>query len=142
MNFVQFKLVQRLENKNNIPSFNHEPGNRNLNYGVTDDQYDTVGATLIPAQEQEPGDAFDSDVTNAWIESCTLISNAKIEGTNASMNTMSASTVNESPPPEVASVDNSLKDQLRGEIKHLREEIERVGKVAGEIGDIANSLCA
>jgi methyl-accepting chemotaxis protein len=41
------------------------------------------------------------------------------------------------PEPEVSTANDAMKEKLLEEIKDLRNEIERVGNVAGEIGDIA-----
>ena len=41
-------------------------GARHINYGVTKDQYGTVGAALLWTLEQGLGDAFTDDVKAAW----------------------------------------------------------------------------
>lgn len=41
-------------------------GERHVGYGVTDAHYDTVGAALLWTLEQGLGDAFTSDVREAW----------------------------------------------------------------------------
>ena len=43
-----------------------ELGRRHLGYGVTDGDYDTVGAALLWTLEQGLGDSFTPDVKNAW----------------------------------------------------------------------------
>lgn len=41
-------------------------GRRHVNYGVTDQHYDTVGAALLWTLEQGLGEAFTAEVKTAW----------------------------------------------------------------------------
>jgi len=43
-------------------------GKRHVGYGVTAEQYDTVGEALIWTLEQGLGDAFTEDVKSAWVK--------------------------------------------------------------------------
>ena len=137
-------VVRGLGNADEILPVIRDLGARHVKYGVTDDQYDTVGAALLWTLEQGLGEAFTSDVMNAWVEAYTLISNTMIEGSNAAGSAVSTFTDLAATAPSVATAeqensfeDDAMKEKLLGEIKELREEIERVGNVAGEIGDIA-----
>jgi hemoglobin-like flavoprotein len=138
-------VVRGLDNAQSVLPVVRDLGARHLDFGVTDDQYDTVGAALIWTLEQGLGDAFTSDVMNAWVEAYTLISNTMIEGANAKRKSAAPAPTFASPPPAAMAqpepattlFDDSLKEKLLAELKELREEIERVGNVAGEIGDIA-----
>ena len=137
-------VVRGLGNADEILPVIRDLGARHVGYGVTDDQYDTVGAALLWTLEQGLGEAFTSDVMNAWVEAYTLVSNTMIEGGNTVSSAVSTFTnlAAAAPSAAVAEQENSfeddaMKEKLLGEIKELREEIERVGNVAGEIGDIA-----
>ena len=147
-------VVSGLGNAANVMPVVRELGARHVDFGVTDDQYDTVGAALLWTLEQGLGEAFTNDVMNAWVEAYTLISNTMIEGAKAKTKPAAPAPVStpeytpapaSAPTPEPvaaaagASVsrDEKLNNQLVEEIRQLREEIERVGNVAGEIGDIA-----
>ena len=147
-------VVAGLGNSASILPVIRDLGARHVGFGVTDDQYDTVGAALIWTLEQGLGEAFTNDVMNAWVEAYTLISNTMIEGAKALTKTAApapapapqpvpAPTPAATPEPVAAAAspatdrDAKLNSQLVEEIKQLREEIERVGNVAGEIGDIA-----
>ena len=137
-------VVRGLNTTSSIVPTIRDLGARHLDFGVTDDQYDTVGAALIWTLEQGLGEAFTTDVMNAWIEAYTLISNTMIEGANASGKSAPPAPSRVPPPatmhtpePEVSTANDAMKEKLLEEIKDLRNEIERVGNVAGEIGDIA-----
>ena len=138
-------VVRGLNNSAEITPVIRNLGARHLDFGVTDDQYDTVGAALLWTLEQGLGEAFDNDVMNAWVEAYTLVSNTMIEGANATRNSATAPSPTASTlpsaatpaPAEPAQEDSQLRERLLEEVKELREEIERVGNVAGEIGDIA-----
>ena len=137
-------VVAGLGNSASILPVIRDLGARHVGFGVTDDQYDTVGAALIWTLEQGLGEAFTNDVMNAWVEAYTLVSNTMIEGGNTVSSAVSTFTNLAAAAPSVAVAeqensfeDDAMKEKLLGEIKELREEIERVGNVAGEIGDIA-----
>ena len=49
-------------------------GQRHVAYKVEDSQYETVGAALLWTLEQGLGDAFTSDVKDAWVEVYTILS--------------------------------------------------------------------
>jgi len=49
-------------------------GKRHVDYGVTDDQYATVGAALLWTLEQGLGDQFTAEVKAAWTEVYTVLS--------------------------------------------------------------------
>lgn len=48
-------------------------GERHVDYGVKAEDYDTVGAALLWTLEQGLGDAFTSDVKEAWVNVYTLV---------------------------------------------------------------------
>ena len=48
-------------------------GVRHVSYGVTEAQYDTVGAALLWTLDQGLGPAFTKDVEEAWTEAYTLL---------------------------------------------------------------------
>ncbi|CAN5492220.1 globin family protein [soil metagenome] len=56
-------------------------GARHVPYGVRDAHYATVGAALIKTLGQGLGDAFTSEVREAWIDLYGVISATMIEGT-------------------------------------------------------------
>jgi len=147
-------VVQGLGNTNDILPLVRELGARHLDFGVTDDQYDTVGAALLWTLEQGLGEAFTTEVMNAWVDAYTIISNAMIEGAKDRQKNEAAAPppvasqptvytpAPSAPAPQAAAesasgVDESLKERLLDEVRELRDEIERVGNVAAEIGDIA-----
>lgn len=46
---------------------------RHVHYGVTDAQYDSVGAALLHAFEETLGEAFSDEARAAWSEAYTLL---------------------------------------------------------------------
>jgi hemoglobin-like flavoprotein len=48
-------------------------GHRHAGYGVTDDQYEMVGAALLWTLEQALGPAFTAEVRDAWAEAYLLL---------------------------------------------------------------------
>lgn len=48
-------------------------GKKHVTYGVTDKQYDTVGAALLWTLEQGLGDAWTPPVKAAWIAAYTAV---------------------------------------------------------------------
>ena len=57
-------------------------GQRHFRYGVSAPDYNTFGAALIWALEQVLGDAFTSEVKQAWIEAYDLLSGAMKKATS------------------------------------------------------------
>jgi len=142
-------VVSGLSDQRAILPAIEELGARHVGYGVTDDQYDTVGAALLWTLEQGLGEAYTDEVMQAWVEAYTFISNTMIAaahsarkaGASAPAPTPVAPRVAAPAPvaevPVVAEADNEMVEKLTAEISQLSEEIERVGKVAEEIGGIA-----
>ena len=54
-------------------------GERHVNYGVTNDQYPTVGAALLWTLEQGLGDEFTEEAKEAWTEVYTVLSTQMME---------------------------------------------------------------
>jgi hypothetical protein len=48
-------------------------GRRHLGYGVTDDQYELVGAALLWTLEQHSASAFTREVGEAWSEAYLMV---------------------------------------------------------------------
>jgi nitric oxide dioxygenase len=118
-------IVSGLTNLDSVVPMIQELGVRHLAYGVADDHYDTVGAALIWTLEQGLGEAFTDDVKAAWIEAYNLISSTMIEAARASREM------------KITSLGEEMSKKLMVKIVALRDEIERVGSVANEIGSIA-----
>ena len=116
-------VVIDLDNTSSILPVVRDLGARHLDFGVTDDQYDTFGAALIWTLEQGLGEAFTMDVMNAWIEAYTLISNTMIEGANKSRKAaipapapVSTPVAAAAPETEVSTADDGLKEKLLEEL--------------------------
>ncbi len=54
-------------------------GIRHVDYGVTRDHYDTVGAALLWTLEKGLGEQFTDDVRKAWTDTYTLLSTTMID---------------------------------------------------------------
>lgn len=54
-------------------------GRRHVSYGVTEDQYDSVGAALLWTLEQGLGDAWNEDVSEAWAAVYALVAEVMID---------------------------------------------------------------
>src|SRR5262249_10827122 len=67
-------VVVNLRNLDRIVPGVRALGERHASYGVQDEHYDTVGAALLWTLEQGLGDAFTSDVCDAWTAAYTLLS--------------------------------------------------------------------
>ena len=48
-------------------------GRRHVAYGVKDEDYDTVGESLLWTLEQGLGDGFTTEVKGAWVDTYTLV---------------------------------------------------------------------
>lgn len=59
-------------------------GVRHVDYGVTPDQYDTVGAALLWTLETGLGDAWSADSENAWSEVYSALASIMIDAAAAS----------------------------------------------------------
>lgn len=59
-------VVMSLDRLESILPNVRELGRRHVDYGVKDDDYDTVGAALLWTLEQGLGDAFTPEVKEAW----------------------------------------------------------------------------
>jgi hemoglobin-like flavoprotein len=58
-------------------------GRRHAGYGINDEHYATVGAALLWTLEQELGEAFTSEVKNAWAAMYDLVASAMKSGARA-----------------------------------------------------------
>ena len=54
-------------------------GRRHLGYGVTEEQYDSVGAALLWTLEQGLGEAWNEDVSEAWAAVYALVTEVMID---------------------------------------------------------------
>ena len=60
-----------------------ELGRKHLGYGVTTQDYDTVGSALLWTLEQGLGAAFTADVRGAWAETYGLVATTMQSGARA-----------------------------------------------------------
>ena len=65
--------VNGLKNLEAIVPAVQDLGRRHVGYGVKDEHYDTVAAALLWTLEQGLGDAFTSDVKQAWTDTYVLL---------------------------------------------------------------------
>lgn len=73
---IVVKGLKRLEAI--LPSV-RDLGRRHVDYGVTDEHYDTVGASLLWTLEQGLGEAFTPEVEQAWATAYGLLAGAMKE---------------------------------------------------------------
>ncbi len=82
-------------------------GLRHADYGVVDDNYDTVGEALLWTFEQKLGGAFTAEVKDAWAAVYALLAQTMLEGakvqseTNAPANPPAPTPPTETPPTEM-----------------------------------------
>ena len=74
--------VRSLDRPEAVESSVRALGQRHFRYGVSAPDYNTFGAALIWALEQVLGDAFTSEVKQAWIEAYDLLSGAMKKATS------------------------------------------------------------
>lgn len=74
--------VSHLRNWDAIASAVQALGQRHVAYGVKSSDYDTVGAALIATLEKGLGDAFTTEVREAWI-ACYVAISAEMMGATA-----------------------------------------------------------
>ena len=67
------EIVRVLDEPDELVGQTAALGRRHLGYGVTDNQYESVGAALLWALEQALGSAFTPDVRDAWSEAYLII---------------------------------------------------------------------
>lgn len=68
-----------------VPAVKHL-GVRHVGYGVTPEQYDTVGEALIWTLQQGLGDSFTDEVREAWTLVYTVLAETAIAGAAESQN--------------------------------------------------------
>jgi hemoglobin-like flavoprotein len=67
------EIVRVLDRPDELVSGVAALGRRHLQYGVTDGDYESVGAALMWTLEQGLGDAFTPEVREAWTEAYLLV---------------------------------------------------------------------
>ena len=67
------ELVDALDDPPRLVPESAALARRHVTYGVTDDQYDSVGAALLHALEEILGETFTDEVREAWSEAYTLL---------------------------------------------------------------------
>jgi hemoglobin-like flavoprotein len=67
------EIVRVLDEPDELVSQTAALGRRHLGYGVTDDQYELVGAALLWTLEQALGSAFTREVGDAWSEAYLMV---------------------------------------------------------------------
>jgi hemoglobin-like flavoprotein len=67
------EIVRALDEPDELVSQTAALGRRHLGYGVTDDQYELVGAALLWTLEQALGSAFTREVGEAWSEAYLMV---------------------------------------------------------------------
>ena len=75
--------VSSLDNLAAVVPAVQESGRRHVNYGVKDEDYDTVGEALIWTLGAGLGDDFTDDVKQAWVEVYTLLAATMKEAANS-----------------------------------------------------------
>lgn len=74
--------VNSLDNLAAVVPAVQESGRRHVNYGVKDEDYDTVGEALIWTLGMGLGDDFTDDVKQAWVEVYTLLATTMKDAAN------------------------------------------------------------
>ncbi len=67
------EIVRVLDEPDELVSQVAALGRRHVGYGVTDDQYEIVGAALLWTLEQALGPAFTPEVRDAWSEAYLIL---------------------------------------------------------------------
>lgn len=67
-------VVNKLDELNEIVPAVQDLGRRHVDYGVTNEHYDTVGAALLWTLGAGLGDAFTPEVEAAWTEAYSILS--------------------------------------------------------------------
>ena len=67
-------IVSVADDLGELVPFLQDLGRRHQGYGVTEDQYPTVGASLISTLRYFSGPAWDASVENNWAEAYTVVS--------------------------------------------------------------------
>jgi hemoglobin-like flavoprotein len=65
--------VNSLDKVETIVPAVQDMGRRHVDYGVKDEDYDTVGAALLWTLEQGLGEGFTEEVKAAWVDTYTLV---------------------------------------------------------------------
>jgi hemoglobin-like flavoprotein len=65
--------VNSLDKVETIVPAVQDMGRRHVDYGVKDENYDTVGAALLWTLEQGLGEGFTEEVKAAWVDTYTLV---------------------------------------------------------------------
>ena len=71
--------VDNLDKLDEVVPAVQDLGVKHLGYGVKNSQYGTVGESLLWALGQGLGDAFTTDVMNAWTDVYTVLANTMME---------------------------------------------------------------
>ncbi|MCZ7556266.1 MAG: globin domain-containing protein [Bacteroidia bacterium] len=76
-------VVKGLNDRHQILPALHSLGQRHVRYGVTPEQYATVGLALLLTLEQGFGDEFTPELREAWTAAYEMIASAMIRGGDA-----------------------------------------------------------
>jgi hemoglobin-like flavoprotein len=76
-------VVEKLDEPDTLLPELRELGVRHVQYGVTDDHYDTFGAALIWALERSVGATFTPEVREAWEALYAMVAGAMKRGAGA-----------------------------------------------------------
>lgn len=77
--------VKGLDRLDQLVPVVEELGRRHVGYGVADAHYDTVGAALLWTLEKGLGEAFTTDVKDAWVAVYGLLAGTMKNAANSSM---------------------------------------------------------
>jgi|APSaa5957512535_1039671.scaffolds.fasta_scaffold20761_2 hemoglobin-like flavoprotein len=109
---------------------------RHAGYGVSEKDYDTVGAALLWTLEQGLGDLYTEEVADAWTAVYGVLASTMIEAAYSAQN--NDITYKETSVPEQKTEQNSeIIEGIQKELGNLEEDISRVDSVSENINAIA-----
>jgi len=147
--------VSALNNLEKIIPTVQELGRKHVDYGVKDEDYQTVADALLWTLGQGLGSGYTEEVEEAWSETYVLLADVMLSAatdyrnskptasgqispfSGSSQTPMTSPDTQQQPVPENREADDDRTSILREELKELEAEILRVGNVASQIDAIA-----
>ncbi len=126
-------IVDNLENGDELKDYLMKMGTRHLEYGVEEEHYEWVGASLLKSFSYFFGDDWSDDLNSQWLEAYQFIAQTMQEGAKASVKENISSHLIVEKAHHIAqkliyevideSFNEEMIDYIRKKVRHLMYEV-------------------